>query len=84
MKLPKTMKFGKNDFYSKVSGTVLMLIAIFILIGCGDQRMQTLKWTEYEPVYMTEQEFTNAVGMEKSRNLKNPGKIYLQSLSVHK
>lgn len=46
------------------------------LMGCEDQKMQTVKWTEYEPVYMSEQEFTNSVGMETARELNKPGKIY--------
>jgi hypothetical protein len=55
---------------------VFGLMCSFILTGCQDQRMQTLKWTEYEPVYMTQEEFISAVDMEESRELENPGKIY--------
>lgn len=59
-----------------VSIAVLGLLSTFIVMGCQDQRMQTLKWTEYEPVYMTHEEFVSAVDMEESRELENPGKIY--------
>lgn len=76
MKLSKISGFGENPFSLMSKGTVLILMTIFILMGCRDQRMQTIKWTEYEPVYMTEQEFRSAVDMEESRELENPGKIY--------
>jgi hypothetical protein len=38
--------------------------------------MQTITWTEYEPVYMTQAEFKNAVQLEAPRELNEPGKIY--------
>lgn len=63
-------------FQGKMSGAVLGLFICLIIMGCDDQRMQTITWTEYEPVYMSEQEFKNAVDMEESRELENPGKIY--------
>lgn len=58
----------------------LFLLALLIPIlftACEDQRMQTVTWTEFEPVYMSEQEFTNAVSMDEPQELKSPGKIYL-------
>lgn len=54
---------------------IMLLIPLFIS-SCGDQRMQTVTWTEYEPVYMSHDEFTSAVKMEGSRELSEPGKIY--------
>ncbi len=54
----------------------LTLLFSFFLSACGDQRLQTVKWVEYEPVYMTQAEFKSVVGMEESRELKEPGKIY--------
>ena len=59
--------------------TCLFYIALFIpfmLSGCGDQRIQTITYEEYQPVYMSEQEFKSAVDMEEPRPLREPGKIY--------
>lgn len=53
-----------------------LLLAPILLTSCQDLRTQTITWVEYEPVYMTQQEFINAVQLEESRDLKNPGKIY--------
>lgn len=58
----------------------IFLVAVLIPIifsACDDQRVRTVTWTEYEPVYMSEQEFQNAVSMDTPRDLVNPGKIYL-------
>jgi len=38
--------------------------------------VQTITWVEYEPVYMSHEEFVNSVSMEATRELNNPGKIY--------
>lgn len=51
------------------------LISLFIA-GCGDQRIQTITRTEYQPVYMSQQEFENAVEMREPRAIQDPGKIY--------
>lgn len=57
-------------------GIFLLAVLTFLLSACDDRRQQTVKWTEYEPVYMTQEEFESAVGMEEARELKEPGKIY--------
>lgn len=54
-----------------------MLTIPLFFSACDDQRVQTVTWTEYEPVYMTQQEFDNAVSMDEPRELNKPGKIYL-------
>lgn len=58
-------------------------IALFILFflpllftSCEDSRVQTIKWIEYEPVYMTHEEFVNSVKLEAGQDLEQPGKIY--------
>ncbi len=56
-------------------GLLLLLSPLFI-ISCQDLRTQTITWVEYEPVYMTHEEFLNSVSLETSRDLVNPGKIY--------
>lgn len=75
MKTSEKQKYNRS-FNLNFSGAILGLIAFFMIVGCDDQRMQTVKWTEYEPVYMTEQEFQSAVDMKESKELENPGKIY--------
>ncbi len=59
-----------------MTGIFLVVILFFLLSACEDQRMQTVKWIEYEPVYMSQQEFASSVAMEEPRELKKPGKIY--------
>lgn len=76
MNLSNKMEFGESYINQLARIMVLILLSTFIFMGCEDQRMQTVKWTEYEPVYMSEQEFTSAVKMETARELENPGKIY--------
>ncbi len=61
---------------------IACLICIFIFpplffISCEDHRMQTVTWTEYEPVYMSNEEFKASAGFEGARVLEEPGKIYL-------
>lgn len=63
---------------SRNSPLVFLLVALFIS-SCKDTKIQTLTWTEFEPVYMTEQEFIDAVKMDTSRDLENPGKIYFSN-----
>lgn len=75
MNISEKQKYA-GSFKWKTSGIVLVLFICLMIMGCDDQRMQTVTWTEYEPVYMSEQEFKSAVDMEESRELENPGKIY--------
>ncbi len=57
---PGSTKFNR---YARI---FLFSVSILILFSaCEDQRIQTVEWTEYEPVYMTEQEFNNVVSMEE-------------------
>jgi len=73
-----------NNFRSSISGWIsaysyVLCFAIlipFLFSGCGDQRVQTITYLEYQPVYMSEQEFKSAVQMEEPRALEEPGKIY--------
>ncbi|MEX0856573.1 MAG: hypothetical protein WD016_00395 [Balneolaceae bacterium] len=53
-----------------------LLLLPFFFAACDDQRVQIIKWTELEPVYMTQEEFKKSVAMENSRELEKPGKIY--------
>lgn len=61
---------------SMFSGILLFLLLPLVLLSCQDQRVQTITWTEYEPVYMSEDEFLNSVTLEQPRDLEVPGKIY--------
>lgn len=55
---------------------LLVIITPFFLTSCEDVRIQTIRWIEYEPVYMTFDEFINAVELEEPHDLEKPGKIY--------
>lgn len=64
---------------SKIEFIKFLLIPFLIplfLSSCDDQRVQTVTWVEYEPVYMSQEEFLTSVKLENSRELQNPGKIY--------
>ena len=61
--------------YLLLTAAVLFLLPL-IFLSCQDLRTQTITWVEYEPVYISHEEFINAVQLEASRGLKNPGKIY--------
>lgn len=68
---------GRAEGNLLMSSIFLLLVFIFFFLSsCEDQRVQTVKWIEYEPVYMSNEEFVNTVGMEEPRELKKPGKIY--------
>lgn len=54
---------------------IALLVPVF-LSSCDDQRLKTVTWIEYEPVYMSQKEFLAAVKLEGTRNIKDPGKIY--------
>lgn len=68
-------KTGHKGYVQGILG-ILLFIPLFFT-ACEDQRIQTVTRTEYEPVYMTEQEFKNAAQLEEPRELEKPGKIYL-------
>lgn len=74
MKSPTNLSAKETNLFKNIF--CLTLLFSFLFSACGDQRMRTVKWIEYEPVYMTQAEFESAVGMEESRELKEPGKIY--------
>lgn len=67
---------GNTRYHGYASLLFVLLIGSLALLGCQDQKTQTIEWTEYQPVYMTHQEFENAVEMETPRELNNPGKFY--------
>lgn len=55
----------------------LFLISSLFFTSCDDRRLQTVTWIEYEPVYMSHEEFIESAGLEGVRELEKPGKIYL-------
>ena len=57
-------------------GALLLLCLPLLLASCTDKQVQTITWTEFEPVYMSHDEFINSVALEESRDLREPGKIY--------
>ncbi len=67
----------RNQFSNKAWILCLILSVPLLFSACDDQRMQTITRTEFQPIYMTDQEFRDAVKMEESRELETPGKIYL-------
>lgn len=69
---------GKTEYKGYFHGLIgiLLLIPLFFT-ACEDQRIQTVTRTEFEPVYMSQEAFKNAVQLEEPRKLKKPGKIYL-------
>ncbi|PWN08189.1 LVIVD repeat-containing protein [Rhodohalobacter mucosus] len=57
----------------------LLLFPVLILLllsSCDDITKQTITWVEFEPVYMSQEEFLNSVAQESAKDLENPGKIY--------
>lgn len=60
--------------------SIFLLIAVvitsFSFTSCEDTRIQSIRWIEYEPVYMTFDEFINAVELEEPHDLEKPGKIF--------
>ncbi|MEX0719866.1 MAG: hypothetical protein WD059_04300 [Balneolaceae bacterium] len=70
----KTPECAANNVGKSI--LLLLLFIPFLFSACDDQRVQTIKWTELEPVYMTPDEFKKSVAMETSRALEKPGKIY--------
>lgn len=65
-----------------VQGKIILLFFLFLIpslffTSCDDQRVQTVTWIEYEPVYMSHEKFIESAGFEEARELEKPGKIYL-------
>ncbi|MBO6524198.1 MAG: hypothetical protein JJ971_10265 [Balneolaceae bacterium] len=70
--------FFKNP---RASHPLNFILSSFFLIsivfsGCEDKRVQTVSWIEYEPVYLSEAEFTASVQLQSPQDLEEPGKIY--------
>ncbi|MEX2347371.1 MAG: hypothetical protein WD604_17235 [Balneolaceae bacterium] len=59
-----------------ITGIIILLLLPLFLTSCEDKRVQTIKWVEYEPVYMSQEEFANSVELKAGRDLEKPGKIY--------
>lgn len=57
----------------------MLLFGVLFLMGCDDKRIQTVTWTEFQPIYISEQEFIQSVGMLQNQDLVNPGKIYFNN-----
>jgi hypothetical protein len=69
----KPIKQNKRD---AISFLIAVIFFPLLVLSCDDQRVETITWTEYEPVYMSQEEFLEAVKLEASRDLESPGKIY--------
>lgn len=70
---------SRKNTHSRLStflGMMLLLLVPLFLASCQDQRIQTITWVEFEPVYMSEAEFMNSVTVTPPRDLEVPGKIY--------
>lgn len=63
--------------YLITKALLLALVVPLFLSGCDDVRVQTVRWVEYEPVYISQEEFMSAAAQEEPRELTEPGKIYL-------
>jgi hypothetical protein len=71
-----TLRTNANSLLSIFLGMILFLLAPLFLLSCEDQRVQTVTWIEYEPVYMSEADFLSSVSIAPPRDLQVPGKIY--------
>ncbi|REL24804.1 hypothetical protein DYD21_16720 [Rhodohalobacter sp. SW132] len=76
MKTRDTSTFRQPVLSQFIIGTLLLIFLPLFLTSCNDKQVQTVTWTEFEPVYMTHSEFVNSVALEESRDLNNPGKFY--------
>jgi len=70
------LQFRQPVLSGTFAGFFLLLILPLLLVSCTDREVQTVTWTEYEPVYMSHEEFLNSVALEEPRDLSDPGKIY--------
>ncbi|NBC26514.1 MAG: hypothetical protein GVY08_06615 [Bacteroidetes bacterium] len=71
--------FPSHIQHSVFKVLMLLLILPLLLTSCNDKQVQTITWTEFEPVYMSQEEFINSVGLEEPRELEKPGKIYFHN-----
>lgn len=55
---------------------IFPLFFLLMISSCDDITKQTITWVEFEPVYMSQEEFLNSVALEASKDLESPGKIY--------
>lgn len=76
MKTPIQILCRQSVLYQYVIGFSILLFLPLLFTSCEDSRIQTIKWVEYEPVYMTHDEFINSVQLEPGQDLEKPGKIY--------
>lgn len=70
------LKHSENQYSVLMLLAFLLFLSPIFLTSCQDIRTQTITWIEFEPVYMSHEEFINSVSLETSRDLVNPGKIY--------
>ncbi len=75
MKENKSLPAGDRKTFLTILTFIILLVPLF-LTSCQDIRTQTITWVEFEPVYMTQEEFINSVKMEEARELGEPRKIY--------
>ena len=71
-----TTRANATSLPSIFFGMIMLLLVPLFFISCEDQRVQTITWIEYEPVYMSEAEFLNSVTVAPPKDLQVPGKIY--------
>jgi len=71
-----TTRANATSLPSIFFGMIMLLLVPLFFVSCEDQRVQTITWIEYEPVYMSEAEFLNSVTVAPPKDLQVPGKIY--------
>ncbi|GAB4424201.1 MAG: hypothetical protein OHK0039_41210 [Bacteroidia bacterium] len=70
------MKTGNRSVMRLIAAACLLTL---FLPGCvSDVLKQTMYYMSYQPVYMSQDDFLNAVRVSPARDLVNPGKIYLK------
>ncbi len=72
----KTFRTNVTSLPSIFFGMMMLLLVPLLLTSCNDQKVQTITWTEFEPVYMSEADFMNSVTVVPPKDLEVPGKIY--------
>ena len=71
-----TTRANATSLPSIFFGMIMLLLVPLFFVSCEDQRVQTITWIEYEPVYMSEADFLSSVSIAPPRDLQVPGKIY--------